>query len=128
LFNVKLLDSFGFKPESKKEHFQNDLPKEEAKQFDPFIPPFEEGLYIDEITSSHRLLFNKYAVSNYHVLVVTSEFESQKDSLNANDFKSVLTITKSLDGFMFFNSGFNSGASILHKHMQVIPYSSLTSS
>ena len=32
-----------------------------------------------------------------------------------------------MDAFMFFNSGFNAGASIMHKHMQVIPYSSMNS-
>jgi ATP adenylyltransferase/5',5'''-P-1,P-4-tetraphosphate phosphorylase II len=31
----------------------------------------------------------------------------------------------SMNAFMFFNSGFNSGASIMHKHMQLIPYSSM---
>lgn len=31
----------------------------------------------------------------------------------------------SMNAFMFFNSGFNSGASIMHKHMQVIPYDSM---
>jgi ATP adenylyltransferase/5',5'''-P-1,P-4-tetraphosphate phosphorylase II len=33
----------------------------------------------------------------------------------------------SMNAFMFFNSGFNSGASIMHKHMQIIPYSSMGS-
>lgn len=33
----------------------------------------------------------------------------------------------SMNAFMFFNSGYNSGASIMHKHMQVIPYSSMKS-
>jgi len=31
----------------------------------------------------------------------------------------------SMNAFMFFNSGFNSGASIMHKHMQIIPYQSM---
>jgi len=38
----------------------------------------------------------------------------------------VLTL-KSLNAFMFFNKGFESGSSVLHKHMQVIPYKSLSS-
>lgn len=32
---------------------------------------------------------------------------------------------RSLNAFVFYNSGFNSGASILHKHLQLIPYESL---
>jgi ATP adenylyltransferase/5',5'''-P-1,P-4-tetraphosphate phosphorylase II len=39
------------------------------------MPPFEEGLYIDEIIESHRLVFNKFCVSDNHVLVVTKDFE-----------------------------------------------------
>jgi len=42
-----------------------------------------------------------------------------------HDFKAALTIMKALNGFMFFNCGYNSGASIPHKHMQVIPYDSM---
>jgi ATP adenylyltransferase/5',5'''-P-1,P-4-tetraphosphate phosphorylase II len=32
---------------------------------------------------------------------------------------------KAIDGFIYFNSGVNSGASVPHKHMQVIPYKSI---
>ena len=43
------------------------------------------------------------------------------------DFKAVAITMVSLNAFMFFNSGYNSGASIMHKHMQVIPYQSMGS-
>lgn len=32
---------------------------------------------------------------------------------------------KAFNAFCFFNGGFNAGASIPHKHMQVIPYQSI---
>lgn len=32
---------------------------------------------------------------------------------------------KSTDSFVFFNRGFNSGASIMHKHLQLIPYETM---
>ena len=32
---------------------------------------------------------------------------------------------KALDSFMYFNCGYNSGASIPHKHTQLIPYDSM---
>lgn len=42
-----------------------------------------------------------------------------------NDFKASLLVMKALDAMTFFNCGFNAGASIMHKHLQVIPYESL---
>jgi len=42
------------KPIAKKSDFGD------KSSFDPFMPPFEEGLYIDDITPTHRLLFNKF--------------------------------------------------------------------
>ena len=30
-----------------------------------------------------------------------------------------------MNAFAFFNSGFNSGASIMHKHLQLIPYETM---
>jgi len=89
------------------------------------MPPFEEGLYLGEISLTHDLVFNKFSVCDCHVIVITKEFEKQLDPLNAGDFKACLAVMKSLNAYMFFNSGFNSGASVLHKHMQLIPYSSM---
>ena len=57
------------------------------------------------------MLFNKFAVCDKHVLVTTKEFERQIDPLNIEDFKAAITTMVSLNGFMFFNCGFNSGAS-----------------
>jgi ATP adenylyltransferase len=59
--------------------------------------------------------------------VVTKEFQKQIDPLDIEDFKAVAITMVSLNAFMFFNSGYNSGASIMHKHMQVIPYQSMGS-
>jgi ATP adenylyltransferase len=39
---------------------------------DPFLPPFEEGLFINELSETHSLLFNKFQVCKEHVLVVTT--------------------------------------------------------
>jgi len=66
-------------------------------------------------------------VCNCHVIVITKDFEKQTEPVNVDDFKASAMIMKSLGAFMFYNSGFNSGASILHKHMQLIPYESLDS-
>jgi len=74
------------------------------------------------VTDSHHLIFNKFSVCNQHVIIITKDFEKQIDPLNIEDFKATAMVMQSMNAFMFFNSGFNSGASIMHKHMQVIPY------
>lgn len=81
------------------------------------MPPFEPGAFIDELTATHSLIFNKFSVSDHHVIVITKDFEKQIDPLNFEDFKASAITMVSMNAFMFFNSGFNSGASILHKHM-----------
>lgn len=42
---------------------------------DPFLPPFEEGLFVQKLSDAHSLLFNKFAVVKDHMLVVTTKFE-----------------------------------------------------
>jgi len=114
-FNVKILESFKSKP----------LASDQSGNLkNPFLPPFEEGQYISDILTNHRLIFNKFSVCDQHVLVITKDFENQLDLLNHKDFKAALLTCKALDAMMFFNCGINSGASIKHKHMQVIPYES----
>lgn len=72
------------------------------------------------------MIYNKYCVCDEHVLVITKDFQSQLTPLNVEDFKNALLVCKALDAMLFFNCGFNSGASIKHKHMQVIPYKGFT--
>jgi len=100
--------------------------KEQVKD-DPFTAPFEPGMFISELTETHSLVFNKFSVCCSHVIVITKEFEKQTDPVSFADFEASLMAMRSLDAFMFYNSGFQSGASILHKHLQVIPYASLQS-
>ncbi|TNV76948.1 hypothetical protein FGO68_gene119 [Halteria grandinella] len=116
-FNVKILESLGAKPTATKETFSTG-----EKKDNPFLPPFEEGQFITDLLSEHRMIFNKYCVCDEHVLVITKEFESQIVPLCVEDFKNALLVCKALEAMLFFNCGYNSGASIPHKHMQVIPY------
>ena len=71
-FNVKILESLSKKPESKKENFSAEATKKE--EFNPFLPPFEDGLYIDDLMENHRLLYNKFSVCDQHVLLITKDF------------------------------------------------------
>jgi ATP adenylyltransferase len=50
----------------------------------PFLP-YEEELWVQHLSDSHTLLLNKFNVVPHHVLVVTRQFESQQDPLNARD-------------------------------------------
>lgn len=92
---------------------------------DPFLPPFEPGLFITELSETHRLIFNKFQVCKDHVLVVTTEFERQEQPLNYADISAVVKTMLSLNAFMYFNKGSKSGASQPHKHMQLIPFESM---
>ena len=87
----------------------------------PYLPPFETGLFITDLSPTHRLLFNKFALVKNHVLVVTNFFQDQKDPLNLNDFASSFKVLLALKGFCFYNSGPCSGVTQEHKHMHVMP-------
>ncbi len=36
---------------------------EDKKKEDPFMPPFEEGRFIDNLSDTHSLIHNRYSVS-----------------------------------------------------------------
>ena len=90
-----------------------------------FLPPFEPGIYLADLGKTHRLLMNKYMLVDRHVLVITKIFEAQFIELSEADLGYSYAIASILDGFVFYNSGKRAGASQKHKHLQVVPYSSL---
>ena len=55
----------------------NNIPKPAPfRKSDIFLEPFEEGICIDDnLTKTHRLIFNKYPSRKYHLLVITKEKE-----------------------------------------------------
>ena len=77
---------------------------------DPFLPPYEKGMFITEI-GEHRLLYNKFPVVKNHVLVVTKNFEDQHSLLEPKDLASSFLVMKSINGIAIYNSGEDSGAS-----------------
>ncbi|MDR3548634.1 MAG: DUF4922 domain-containing protein [Candidatus Pacebacteria bacterium] len=91
---------------------------------DPFAPENYKDIFIDSLSDTHALLYNKFHLVPYHVLIVTKQFVHQNTMLNEADFEASLTVMKALEGFVFFNSGREAGASQDHKHLQAIPYSS----
>ena len=48
------------------------------RQSDVFLKPFESGICVEEnLTTHHRLIFNKFPARKHHVLVITKEPERQ---------------------------------------------------
>ena len=74
-FDIKLLHLLTQKPTSTKDTFSPLINKDNQKSKDPFVEPFENGAFIDEVTDTHSLIFNKFSVCDQHVIVITKEFE-----------------------------------------------------
>ena len=101
------------------------LAKKDAIRFvkeDPFLPPFEEGLFIQDL-QDHRIIANKFALVKYHILVTSKLFEDQNSLLGPKDFSASFPPMKGLKGLCFYNGGPVSGASQPHRHIQVMPIS-----
>lgn len=90
------------------------------KTFNPFLP-YEPALYVGELSDHYRCLLNKFNVVDHHILMVTSMFVPQQTPLDVEDFLAVQTCLQAQDGLVFYNGGPAAGASVEHKHLQMIP-------
>ncbi|KAL4423467.1 hypothetical protein ABPG77_005419 [Micractinium sp. CCAP 211/92] len=95
-------------------------PKKEWRN--PFLP-YEEALWVADLGASHVLLLNKFNIVPWHCLVVTSQFRSQLEDLDAADWAATWAVLQDMPrgGLAFYNCGPVSGASQPHKHMQIVP-------
>ncbi|MFO1429277.1 MAG: DUF4922 domain-containing protein [Candidatus Competibacteraceae bacterium] len=91
-----------------------------AKTFNPFLP-YEEDLFVADISDTHLCLLNKFNVLDHHLLIVTREFEEQENRLNLEDFEALWRCMAEFQGLAFYNSGRIAGASQPHKHLQMVP-------
>jgi len=91
------------------------------KGFNPFLP-YDTDLYVGELTQHYHCLLNKYNVMNNHILMVTKQFEPQRTPLGPEDFMAALICLQAQEGLVFYNGGPDAGASVEHKHLQMIPY------
>ncbi|KAI5859306.1 hypothetical protein GGS23DRAFT_600595 [Durotheca rogersii] len=82
-------------------------------------PRFSLGLY----GGRHKLILNKYCVVRPQFVLHTVDFEPQRDALNGFDLGAARTVLCSLESsfMVIFNCGHDSGASVGHKHLQIIP-------
>lgn len=90
------------------------------KPRNPFLP-YEEALFVADITRSHICLLNKYNVIDHHILIVTRAFEAQESPLTLRDFEALWGCMAEFDALGFYNAGAEAGASQPHKHLQLVP-------
>ena len=117
-FLVRILSNLSRKDEARKQQEKKKVVT--GKDFNPFLP-YEEDLFVADISKTHLCLLNKYNVVDYHLLIVTREFEEQENLLNLQDFQALGSCMGEFEGLAFYNSGKTAGASQRHKHLQIVP-------
>jgi ATP adenylyltransferase len=116
-FFVRILSNLGRKDAAKKEQKKTTAT---GKEFNPFLP-YEQDLFVADISDTHVCILNKFNVVDYHLLIITRNFEEQESLLTQADFAALLACLADFDGLGFYNGGQNAGASQRHKHLQIVP-------
>ncbi len=98
----------------------NIVRKSKEKKANPFLP-YEEEMFVADISETHVCLLNKFNVIDHHLLIVTRAFEDQETLLTLKDFEAIQTCMAEFEGLAFYNGGVVAGASQKHKHLQMIP-------
>ncbi|MGL5082519.1 MAG: ATP adenylyltransferase family protein [Microcoleaceae cyanobacterium] len=91
------------------------------KEFNPFLP-YDQDLFVADLSVTHLCLLNKFNVVDHHVLIVTRDFEEQENLLTLHDFEAMWVCLAEQDGLVFYNGGQLAGASQRHKHLQLVPF------
>lgn len=86
----------------------------------PFLP-YDEDLFVAEVSDTHVCLLNKFNVLDHHLLLVTRAFEEQEKPITRADFAALAACMAEFDAFAFYNAGYVAGASQPHKHLQLVP-------
>lgn len=117
-FLVRVLSNLVRKDAAKKEQLKQIA--RPGKEFNPFLP-YEEDLFVADLSDTHVCILNKYNVVDYHLLMITRAFEEQESLLTPEDFTAVQACLAEIDGLVFYNGGKAAGASQRHKHLQLVP-------
>lgn len=117
-FLVRVLPNLARKEEAKKK--QDKETTTTGNVFNPFLP-YEEDLFVADISDTHLCLLNKFNVIDHHLLIVTRSFEEQETLLTLQDFAAMWACLAEIDGLAFYNAGKTAGASQRHKHLQLVP-------
>lgn len=91
-----------------------------AKPANPFLP-YEQALFVANVSASHVAILNKFNVVDDHLLIVTRQFEDQRALLTPSDFEAWWRCLREYESLGFYNGGVEAGASQPHKHLQLVP-------
>jgi ATP adenylyltransferase len=100
---------------------QQDEAAVSGKRANPFLP-YNENMFVTNVSDTHVCLLNKFNVVDYHLLIVTRAFEEQESLLTLQDFEAMWACLNEVEGLVFYNSGEPAGASQRHKHLQLVPF------
>lgn len=117
-FLIRVLPNVPHKDEAKQKQDKETV--NSGKEFNPFLP-YEEDLFIADISDTHLCLLNKFSIIDHHLLIITRSFEEQETWLTLQDFEAMWACLAEIDGLAFYNAGKIAGASQRHKHLQLIP-------
>ena len=117
-FLIRIISNLARKVQEKADQQQPSLAGD--KTHDPFLP-YDEDLFVADISDTHVCLLNKYNVLDHHILMVTRSFQEQESLLTLNDFEALLLCLAEFEGLAFYNAGEAAGASQRHKHLQMVP-------
>lgn len=117
-FLVRILANLTRKEKAARQQTQKAIISGEV--INPFLP-YEEDLFVADLSETHLCLLNKFNVVDYHLLIITRAFEEQERLLTLEDFAALWACLVEYDGLAFYNAGKNAGASQPHKHLQLIP-------
>jgi ATP adenylyltransferase len=117
-FSVRVNRGFDRKKRSRSEQARMGL--------DPFLPPYNDHLFVADLSETHVALLNKYPVLPEALLIVTRADEPQQSWLTTADFEALWQCMQQVDGLGYYNAGPVAGASQPHKHLQLAPIEILT--
>ncbi|MFM7363904.1 MAG: DUF4922 domain-containing protein [Cuspidothrix sp.] len=117
-FVVRILANLNRKKADQKK--QDQKAAKTGKEFNPFLP-YEQDLFVADVSPTHVCLLNKFNVVEHHLLIITRAFEEQESLLTLEDFTAMWTCLLEFDGLVFYNGGKIAGASQRHKHLQIVP-------
>ncbi|KAI0165857.1 HIT-like domain-containing protein [Xylariaceae sp. FL1272] len=129
LFQLRFSPALAQKPKAPKSSDPN------VKAYNPFENP-PPALRVTELSPSHRIVLNKFAIVPEHFILATHDFKPQTYVLEASDIDAAYACVYvnqqayrnvGQDLFVFFNSGEHSGASQPHRHLQLLPVESMKS-
>jgi ATP adenylyltransferase/5',5'''-P-1,P-4-tetraphosphate phosphorylase II len=73
---------------------------------DPFSKENREGaLFVDQLSTTHSLVLNKFNLVTHHTIIITDAFEKQTSPLSIRDFVVFWRAVVELKALGFYNCG-----------------------